>query len=1320
MTISSLFHQVDSVTVSRSQASIGDAIAQYNTLYQELDDQDEKTSDRRKIELFRERLKTVDPSFESFYNAFILQKEDDEKTWDKFCAGVRTNAASLAQTTTYSGFSKRAKEQAFLADTHGRHNNGDGRFKRGDFNKNKKTKGECWNCGKPGHNAYDCRGTCRKPDCAGKGKHKRQQCRSKGRDKRVTREPSSTSEQANFAEEAIDEGGWYAEEDVSAFVSLPTGSHRNKLTTGTPLRIIDSGCGSHILSGSEKLFDKKQGSNRIFNTAGKTKLMTNEHANTKFYLKNGKGKHILRKVSGVVAKDLPVSLLSVSQLDRKQGYYTIFGGGEVYIIAKKPSFDKGDIIGTGQLTTSGVYALHASTNGDHDGEDTAMFTHKQPTKNPKQINAVVLHGRLGHAGLKAMNSFCKKHNFALTETEDLKTCLACRLGRAKDRSYSKNGHYERSDVPGDYWHIDLIGPFRTATLGGRRFALICTDDASGYRFVYLLTTKGDQFDAFKTLYVWVETQLGTKIKRVRCDGDWTTTAWNQFKGDKGIEQYQTTTNHPRSNGTAERANGIVTEMARCLLIAANLPPTFFGETLMAAVYVLNRCHSARSGPEKTPLEWIRKKSVFNTELRAYGSHAWVTRTDSPGKAGTRAREGILIGYDEQRRAYRVYCPENKKILVSDAVVFDEQRIGLRAPRRQVNNISFNDLFGEVDPATDPIDIYPTSTTVPSAPNDGDVQPLNAADPAVDPATSPISVINNSEVKAEQETDSDVSNVNGDVDVSDDATNDLPDDINDDEPTSDVEEPVRRSGRSMKPTPAILEYIADQPSALLTESVSISEKKAWTQEEWKNAMQIELDGLRDLGTFKVVPRPTGRSVIGGRWVLAKKTGSDGSTKYKARYVCKGYSQIHGIDFNETWSPTLRGQSIRLLVALSAADGSKLRHLDVKNAFVNAPLEEELYVEIPYGAPGYGSDCVWKLQKALYGLKQAGREWNKMLATGLRKLDFKQTVSDPCLFVGQGEFARIIVGVYVDDCIVKYHEDNKMRRLLSKLQKEFPIKDEGELKSFVGVEVTHTKEYIKLHQSSYLLSVLKRFKYDDSDPVTTPGTKSPTPSKKDTSNSLSKFGMRAIVGTLLYLSMLTRPDITYAVARLAQTVSEPGPSDYQAAARILRYLNGTRSLGVCYFKNKGKPILSVYVDSSWGDYPNGRSHGGHVIFYGGPVDWSSRKQGAVCLSSSEAELIAAVDAGKNVLWYRSLLGELGIHQKKPTVLFEDNSGAIVLAHTTVIGKRTRHVNIKYHCINDWVSSGALILQKIATTKNVADIFTKPLEKTLFQRFASKLVL
>ena len=293
------------------------------------------------------------------------------------------------------------------------------------------------------------------------------------------------------------------------------------------------------------------------------------------------------------------------------------------------------------------------------------------------------------------------------------------------------------------------------------------------------------------------------------------------------------------------------------------------------------------------------------------------------------------------------------------------------------------------------------------------------------------------------------------------------------------------------------------------------------------------------------------------------------------------------------------------------------------------------------------------------------------------------------------------------------------MISKLQEELPIKDEGVLKSFVGIEVEHTDDYIKLHQSTYLLSILKRFKYEDSNPVSTPCLVSVSVENKKNKSRLEDFDMKAIVGSLLYLSVHTRPDIAYAVARLAQTVVNPTSSDYQAAARILRFLNGTRSYGLRFPKNKGKPTLSCFVDSSWGNYQDGKSHGGHVIFLGGPIDWSTKKQNVVCLSSSEAELIAAVDAGKTIRWYRSLLDELGHKQTKPTFVYEDNTGAIVLAHTTVIGKRTRHINIRYHCINDWVSSGDLLLQKVTTAKNIADILTKPLEKTLFQRFASKLV-
>ena len=276
-----------------------------------------------------------------------------------------------------------------------------------------------------------------------------------GKDKRVNRGPSSAAAgQADFASETTErmdnEQRWFA----ASFSTHPPRT--------TPLRILDSGCGSHLLSSGETLFNKQVGPTRVFNTAGKGKLRLNQHADAKLYLRDGKNQDNLWKVSGVVADNLPVSLLSVSQLDKKRGYYVIHGGGKVHVVNKPPTFDKEHVIGSGKLIQGGGYAL----NDPNVGADLdAMFVHKVPTKNPRKIDAMVLHGRLGHAGLKSMNSFCKKQNFVLTGVEELATCITCRLGKAKDRSYSKDAHFERSTVLGDYWHLDLIGPFRTSTLG---------------------------------------------------------------------------------------------------------------------------------------------------------------------------------------------------------------------------------------------------------------------------------------------------------------------------------------------------------------------------------------------------------------------------------------------------------------------------------------------------------------------------------------------------------------------------------------------------------------------------------------------------------------------------------------------------------------------------------------------------------------------------------------------------------------------------------------------------------------------------------------
>ena len=296
--------------------------------------------------------------------------------------------------------------------------------------------------------------------------------------------------------------------------------------------------------------------------------------------------------------------------------------------------------------------------------------------------------------------------------------------------------------------------------------------------------------------------------------------------------------------------------------------------------------------------------------------------------------------------------------------------------------------------------------------------------------------------------------------------------------------------------------------------------------------------------------------------------------------------------------------------------------------------------------------------------------------------------------------MIIGTYVDDLLVNYKNKIQLDNLLNDLRKHFPVKDAGEFKDFVGIEALHTKDAIKLHQTKYLESVLQRFGYENTHKTATPAivptAEASRPSNDDQGqkvNKLATHNMRAIVGALLYLAINTRPDIAYATAILAQTVSTPTTKDYKAAARILRYLHGTRTYGILFQKGI-QPTLYGYADADWGsDYSTGKSQSGFVSFFGGPICWNSRKQTTVALSTAESELYAEIQEAQDILWIRSLLQELGYDMTQPTVLYEDNAGALALANNTVIGKRTRHVNIKYHCINDWVNKGFIRLEKVA---------------------------
>lgn len=733
------------------------------------------------------------------------------------------------------------------------------------------------------------------------------------------------------------------------------------------------------------------------------------------------------------------------------------------------------------------------------------------------------------------------------------------------------------------------------------------------------------------------------------------------------------------------------EMARTCLIAAGMPPAFFGECLSAAVYITNRVPSIAE-PDSVPLsKWYGKTEPHHSlELRAFGAHAWVTVSDpkSMGKALPRSIPGILCGYCSKSRAYRIYCRSLKKVLVSDSVAFDENSIGPVA--RRFRDLSLHDLFDSDTPA-------------------------------------------------------DRSELSGD-DASGDG-NDLDQEhVLPEPPTSS------RPRRSYAPTDRALESFALSseakraetvptqrtfvdgdlmvPYALLSQTCVITEEEALRSPQWSAAIDKESKSLEGNGTFsRVTSVPPGRTIVRSRWVFAKKQSTNGETVFKARLVAMGFSQKPGVDFTTTWAPTARAESIRLVIALAAAEGSELHSLDFSSAYLNATLDVPIYLRTPAGANicGTSGGSVLKVERALYGMRQSAARWFGFLTEELRKLGFAPTRSDPCVFVGSGESYGMIIALHVDDLLIMFDRKEGMDYLLRGLKKsKLSLKHTETVMDFVGLQFCRkTKGFLKIHQADYTKSILERFGYQNAHKVPTPAYVS-YPSKDSSQKStLSKYKMSSIVGALLYLSLQTRPDIAYAVSHLAQFSANPQPEHYLCAARILRYLNGTRDQGILFpIGQRQEPL--AYVDANFVDKPavdesDARSRSGHTISLGGPICWRSQKQKLTATSTAVAELYAAYTACCEVVWLRNILCELGFAEilHGPTLVYEDNLSVIDLSKTHVHKKSARWVKTKFGLLNDWFKERLITLTPIHTASNVADALTKPLPREAFTRLTSVLV-
>jgi len=491
-------------------------------------------------------------------------------------------------------------------------------------------------------------------------------------------------------------------------------------------------------------------------------------------------------------------------------------------------------------------------------------------------------------------------------------------------------------------------------------------------------------------------------------------------------------------------------------------------------------------------------------------------------------------------------------------------------------------------------------------------------------------------------------------------------------------------------------------------------KSSDRESWMEAMDHEMKALQENNTWELVQLPLGRKAISNKWVYRVKTNADGSIdKFKARLVIKGFSQRRGVDYDQTFSPVARMSTIRTLISVAANEGMKLAQIDVSTAFLYGDLKETIYMQQP---EGYSDESgrVCRLKKSLYGLKQAPRCWNEKFSNYLLELGFQRSEADPCLFVKEKNGQKIFFVLYVDDGLIACKDDQQLQHFIKDLKRKFKITSKP-ASYFLGVEIERKDDgSFHIGQAHYTEKLLEKYNMSNCKAVSTPIVKD-TGTEESPRNS--DFPYRQAVGGLMFLMCGTRPDIAYAVSVVSRNLENPTERDVIRVKRILRYLRGTTDHILAYKPNQGKGNLVCYSDADHGgDLGTGRSTSGVLCLYSSaPISWMSQRQASVAISTTEAEIVAASEAAREIIWLKQLFTELGQLKDAPK-LQVDNEAAIRLAQNPEFHRRTKHIRIRHFFVRELVTAGEIQISKVDSEKQLADILTKPLFSIRFRELCN----
>ena len=898
----------------------------------------------------------------------------------------------------------------------------------------------------------------------------------------------------------------------------------------------------------------------------------------------------------------------------------------------------------------------------------------------EQNMLLTLHNRLCHAsyttiikGIVDKRIKTKLQNKTLAQLNKMALkapiCKACGCGKTTNKV--KSATIAKATKFLHTIHIDLIGPI-TPQSRTKNHIMIIIDSYSGYTWVYPLRFKSDATEAFKQFI----SQQTAEIHTIVTDGAKELT-FKDIREEYNISKHIITPPYHSTQNKAERYARTVQERARCSMIHMNAPKNFWTFAFSTAAYSMNRTPSRSNPNNKSPFEMRYGKPPNLKHLRTFFSPCFVKHEHTPRghKMHNRGELAYFLGYPKGERGYTVLI--NNRIYIRHSVYFCENMDKNRhllyqqhtpTPANRIAIPIAMDL--ETDnyrPAMPPSDMGPDNYSPHVEENPDPPQPPQP------PRRSPLPPRRSTRITAT--------------------------------PWRYMPGQALMGSRYVKQVPASDIYC---PSTL---------KEALTCEDkahWEESLQAEHKALNDKKVYSIVDKPKQCSnLMSLKHVFTVKQDSLGNfTRRKTRICARGYTQQHNIDYEETFSPTIKKSSLRLFLSIVNQMDMEAVQFDISSAFLCAPIEDhlQLYVKPP-GYMNLPDHKVLRLHKALYGTKQGARRWNETFTGKLKRIGFTQLKTDPCIYLKTDKHGHTtLIATHVDDGICASTSKLAIKQTLDSIEKDFPMGEREPLHYYLGIKIhrDRKKHTLSIDQSVYIQQLVTKFKADLLPPKNLPSNSTSKNLLRTSDDPMTSHPYQSLVGGFIYISDCSRPDITFTVNRLARFMSKPTDKHWSVARNLLQYLAATKDKRITFRRVTHKEYkLHSFHDSDYAAcVDTRRSTTGMLTYMGGSlINWQSKLQPTIALSTVEAEYMAGLHAAKDLLCFKNIIGEMKLPiGNPPLVMRTDNQGSINASKNPIQNSRLKHIDIKHMWIRDHVAKGTIVIKKVNTKDNPADLLTK----------------